>query len=247
MEHRLMSDDKQSDYKTSDLPLGSDDAGENKLWDALAAIETEEPSANLRQGFYQKLEQANRPTLLSKLRDLLGFSGNAGWITATACLIAGIGAGQMLGATDTEAGGTRLAALEQNVSMLNRTLILDRLENESAGKRLQGVMDAAYIAGDDAEITRALLQRATQERVHSVRAAAIDVLGRQLGAPSIGKKIMDSIVEADSPLVQLALIDMVLRNGDQQQLDQLLALAEAGKLYPDLSRHVLTSLKRDVA
>jgi hypothetical protein len=58
---------------------------------------------------------------------------------------------------------------------------------------------------------------------------------------------MESIVEADSPLVQLALIDMVLRNGNQQQIEQLLQLAQAGVLYPDLSRHVLTSLKRDVA
>lgn len=242
-----MSDNTLPDKKTSDLALDSDDAAENNLWSTLGEIEAEEPSGNLRRDFYQKLEQASRPTLLSKLGDFLGFSGNVGWVTAAACLVAGIGAGQMLGAGDSEEGGTRLAALEQNVSMLNRTLILDRLENDSAGKRLQGVLDAAYVAGNDAEITSALLQRATEERVHSVRAAAIDVLGRQLGAPSIGKKIMDSIVEAESPLVQLALIDMVLRNGDQQQLDQLLALAEDGKLYPDLSRHVLTSLKRDVA
>ena len=131
--------------------------------------------------------------------------------------------------------------------MLNRTLILDRLENDSAGKRLQGVLDAAYFAGEDSEITDALLQRATEERVHSVRAAAIDVLGRQLGAPSVGKRIMDSIVDAESPIVQLALIDVVLRNGDQQQLQELLKLAQDGVLYPDLAQHVLTSLKRDVA
>lgn len=243
----MSENNRSNDKRTSDLPLESDDAAENKLWDALSAIETEEPSQNLRQGFYQKLEQASRPTLVSNLRDLLGFSGNAGWITATACLIAGIGAGQMLGATDTETGGTRLAALEQNVSMLNRSLILDRLENDSAGKRLQGVMDAASIAGGDTEVTNALLRRATEERVHSVRAAAIDVLGRQLGAPAIGQKIMDSIQEADSPLVQLALIDLVLRNGNQEQIEQLLQLAQDGVLFPDLSRHVLTSLKRDVA
>lgn len=236
----------KENLSNNNLPLDSNDAAENKLWDVLAAIDVEEPSLNLRQGFYERLERASRPTLLSKLRDLLGFSGNAGWITASACLIAGIGAGQMLGATDTEAGSTRLAALEENVSMLNRTLILDRLANDSPGKRLQGVMDAGYMAGQDAEITDALLQRATQERVHSVRAAAIDVLGRQLGAPSIGKRIMASIQEAKSPLVQLALIDLVLRNGDQQQVDQLLQLAQDGLLYPDLSRHVLSSLQRDV-
>ena len=236
-----------SDKRNSDLPLGSDEAAENRLWDALAEVEHTAPSANLRRGFYEKLELASRPTLMSKLRDVLGFSGNTGWITATACVLVGIGAGQLIGTPNITTGDDRLAALEENVSMLNRTLILDRLENDSAGKRLQGVLDAAYLAGEDTEVMNALLQRATEERVHSVRAAAIDVLGRQLGAPSVGKRIMDSIVDADSPLVQLAMIDLVLRNGTQEQLDELLQLAEDGLLYPDLSRHVLTSLKRDTA
>jgi len=235
-----------SDKKTSDLPLGSEDAAENELWNALGSIEPAEPSATLRQDFYQELERASRPTPMAKLRDLLGFSGNAGWLTATACVLLGIGAGQLLDESGSN-GADRLAVLEQNVSMLNRTLILDRLENDSAGKRLRGVMDAAFVAGDDAEIARALLQRATEDRVHSVRAAAIDALGPQIGTPSIGKTIMASIVQTDSPLVQLALIDLVLRNGSQQQVDQLLKLAEDGLLFPDLSRHVLTSLKRDIA
>ncbi len=235
-----------SDKKLSDLPLGSEHAADNELWNALGQIEMDEPSANLRREFYQKLDQTSQPTPMTKLRDLLGFSGNFGWLTAAVCLLVGIGVGQMLG----ESGGDdtlRLAALEQNVSMLNRTLILDRLENDSASKRLRGVIDAAYFAGDDAEIAGALLRRATEDRVHSVRAAAIDALGPQIGIPSIGRKIMDSIVEADSPLVQLALIDLVLRNGNQKQIDQLLKLAEDELLFPDLSRHVLTSLKRDVA
>jgi hypothetical protein len=236
-----------SDTRKPGLPFSSEEAAENRLWDELGAIESEEPSASMRRDFYAKLEKASRPTLISKLKDMLGFSGNAGWVTAAACLLVGLLTGQMLDVDGDDSSTDRLAALEQNVTMLNRTLILDRLENDSAGKRLQGVLDAAYLADDDAEIANALLQRATRERVHSVRAAAIDALGRQLGAPSIGKHIMDSIVEADSPIVQLALIDMVLRNGNQQQLDELLKLAEDGVLYPDLSRHVLTSLKRDVA
>jgi hypothetical protein len=236
-----------SDKRISELPFSTEYAAENRLWGELSGIESEEPSASLRKDFYAKLERASRPTALTKLREFLGFSGNSGWITATACLLVGVMAGQMFGIDDTGSSSERLAALEQNVTILNRTLILDRLENDRAGKRLQGVLDAAYFVDDDAEIANALLQRATQDKVHSVRAAAIDVVGRQLGAPTIGKRIMDSIAEADSPIVQLALIDLVLRNGDQQQLNELLKLAEDGVLYPDLSRHVLTSLNRDVA
>ena len=73
-------------------------------------------------------------------------------------------------------------------------------------------------------------------------------LDGNLGHRLLVSRIMESIEEADSPLVQLALIDLVLRNGTQQQLDRLyFKLAQDGLLYPDLSRHVLTSLKRDVA
>ncbi len=235
-----------SDKKLPNLPLDSDDAAEKELWTALGKIDAGEPSANLRRGFYRKLEDVNRPTAMTKLRSLLGFSGNTGWLTAAACLLVGLGVGQLFEKTSGDDIG-RLAALEQNVSVLNRTLILDRLDNDSAGKRLRGIIDAAYFAADDAEITRALLQRATEDRVHSVRAAAIDALGPQLGTPSIGRTIMESIQQAESPLVQLALVDLVLRNGNKLQISRLLELAEDGKLYPDLSRHVLTSLKRNTA
>ena len=235
-----------SDKKTTDLPLGSDDDAENELWKLLGNIEAEEPSAHLRQGFYRKLERASRPTPMARLRDLLGFSGNIGWITATACLLVGLGSGQLLGNTG-QGDGDRLAALEQNVALLNRDLILDRLDNDTASKRLRGVLDASQVAGDDAEITRALLLRATEDRVQSVRTAAITALGPQLSTPSVSKEFMELLQQTESPLVQLALVDIVLRNGDEQQVLRLLELAEDGLLNPDIARHVFTSLKREVA
>ena len=84
-----------SEKKVSGLPLESDDVAENELWRALAEIETEQPSARLRQGFYSRLEHAGRRTMLGQLRDALGFSGNAGWLTAAACLLIGVTAGQL--------------------------------------------------------------------------------------------------------------------------------------------------------
>lgn len=234
-----------SDKKPSNLPFSGDDSAENELWNALGEIQTEEPSARLRQRFYSELQRASRPTPVARLRDLLGFSGNAGWLTAAACVLLGLGTGYVLD-QPVAGDGVRLAALEENVSMLNRNLILDRLENDTASKRLRGVIDAAYLVGDDSEIARALLLRATDDRVQSVRTAAIDALGSQLSTPAVGEKLMDLLQQADSPLVQLALVDLVLRNGSQQQIDLLLRLVDDGRLHPDLARHVLTSLDRDV-
>ncbi len=233
-----------SDKKPAGLPFGSEDAAESELWRVLGTLEAGEPSAQLRQGFYRKLEEASRPTLAMKLRDFLGFSGNAGWVTAAASLVAGLVVGQMVSAPELDAGG-RLAALEQNVSMLNRTLILDRLRNEEPGKRLRGVMDAAYLAAEDDDIARTLLNLATSDRVDSIRSAAVESLGSQINTPGIGAELMDTLKSTTSPLVQLALIDLVLRNGSDERTGQLLQLADDGLLHADLSRHVYTSLGRD--
>jgi hypothetical protein len=138
-----------------------------------------------------------------------------------------------------------LAQLQQQVAMLNRNLVLDRLENDSASKRLLGVIEASDLAGRDPEVTRALLERAVDDRVHSVRAAAIDAIGPQLGTPSVADELMASLEKAESPLVQLALADLVLRYGNPKQLEQLLRLSERGELHPDVAQHVKSSVSRN--
>jgi len=233
-----------SNKETKELPFDGETAEESQLWKALGDIPGEEPSPQLRQNFYRNLEKASRVSISTQLRGLLGFSGNMGWLTATACILIGLGAGQLVGSPADD--DTRLVALEENVSMLNRNLILDRLENDTASKRLRGVMDAAALVGDDEEITTALLLRATDDRVRSVRTAAITALGPRMAAPAIGSRLMELLRSTESPLVQLALVDLVLRNGSNQQISELQKLADDGLLHPDIASHVLTSLEGEL-
>ena len=234
------------DKKTPELPLDTDDSHERALWNALGKHEAGEPSAALRREFYRKLEAASRPSVLERLQELLGFRGNAGWLTATACLIIGLGGGAIV-ASGSGTDDERLAVLEENIALLNRNLILDRLENEAPSKRLRGVIDAASVAGNDAEVAHALLVRATQDRVGTVRSAAIDALGPNINAPTVGEQLMPLLQQAQSPIVQLALIDLVLRYGNKTQMDEVLALAKRGKLHPDLERYVITTLEGEIA
>ncbi len=61
----------------------------------------------------------------------------------------------------------------------------------------------------------------------------------------LGDELMRLLESADSPIVQLALTDLVLRNGNQAQLDQLLYLANEERLHPDLIRHVKKALRSE--
>jgi len=233
-----------SENKTSNLPFDSDDATEQKLWAALGSMPQETPPQNMRRNFYRALDGIDTVGFAERLRGWLGMSSNAGWVTAATCVLLGIGVGQVV-QQSTPTGPNRLAVLEQNVALLNRELILDRLEDAAAGKRLRGVVDAGYVVRDDAEIARALLLRATEDRVYSVRSAAIDALGPSLATPAVGNELMKLLDSAESPLVQLALVDLVLRNGSAAQLQQLSRLANGGTLHPDLIRHVEKSLGRE--
>jgi HEAT repeat protein len=160
------------------------------------------------------------------------------------CVLLGVMIGLLLRNSSPPAGA-ELAQLQQQVALLSRNLVLDRLENDSASKRLLGVIEASDLAARDPEVMRALLERAVDDRVHSVRTAAIDALGPRLNTPSVGNELMASLEKAESPLVQLALADMVLRYGSPNQLEQLLRLSEGGKLHPDVAKHVKSSVSRN--
>jgi len=229
------------DKKTTSVPFETGDAAEQRLWTALGDLPRGEPSPDMRRSFYQRLEQANSRRWNQRLRDWLGMRNNAGWITATACVLIGFGAAQLT--NQPQSGGQdRLAALEQNINLLNRELILDRLQDDAAGTRLAGVYDARYVVADDARVAQALLQRAATDRSSSVRSAAIDALGSQLSSDAVGGELMALLENADSPIVQLALVDLVLRNGNAMQLAQLQRMADDKRLHPDLAKHVNKSL-----
>src|SRR5688572_15884605 len=231
-----------SDKRKSGVPFESDDAAEQQLWSELEQLPQEAPSQRLRRRFYEELEHADRR--LHRRRRWLGWITAPTLVAAMGCLLVGVMIGLLL-RNQPAAQQTELAQLQQQVAILNRNLVLDRLDNDSASKRLLGVIEASDLAGRDPEVTRALLERALDDRVHSVRAAAIDAIGPQLGTPSVADELMASLEKAESPLVQLALADLVLRYGNPKQLEQLLRLSERGELHPDVVQHVKSSVSRN--
>ena len=237
-----MSEKPMSDKQKGGVPFESEDAGEQQLWHDLEGLPQEAPSQRLRRRFYDELEHADRRLhRRRRWRNLLGAPALA---AAMGCVFVGVMIGLLLRGTPTPQRA-ELAQLQQQVAILNRNLVLDRLENDSASKRLLGVIEASDLAGHDPEVMRALLERAVDDRVHSVRTAAIDAIGPRVGTPAVGDELMASLAKAESPLVQLALADLVLRYGNPRQLEQLLRLSDLGKLHPDVAQHVKSSVSRN--
>jgi hypothetical protein len=231
-----------SDKRKSGVPFESDDAAQQQLWSELENLPQEAPTQRLRRRFYDELEHADRR--LHRRRRLFGWITAPGLAAAMGCLFVGVLVGLLL-RSPPAANRTELADLQQQVAILNRNLVLDRLENDSASKRLLGVIEASNLAEHDPEVRRALLERAVDDRVHSVRSAAIDAIGPRVGSPAVGDELMASLEKAQSPLVQLALADLVLRYGNPKQVEELLRLSERGLLNADVAQHVKSSVSRN--
>jgi hypothetical protein len=231
-----------SDKRKNGVPFDSEDAGEQQLWRELENLPQDAaPSQRLRRRFYDELEHADRR--MHRRRRWLTLISAPGLAAALGCVVVGVMIGLLL-RSPAAPRHAELAQLQEQVAILNRNLVLDRLENDSPSKRLLGVIEASDLAGRDPEIMRALLERAVDDRVHSVRTAAIDAIGPRVGTPAVGDELMASLEKAESPLVQLALADLVLRYGNPKQLEQLLELSDHGRLHPDVAQHVKSSVSR---
>lgn len=233
-----------SEQRNSGVPFSSDDGEQQKLWEDLQQIPQAEPSPQLRKSFYQELDRIGRTKPIDRWRAWLGLSGTRGFATALGCALLGVFIGILFTTTDS-ADRTELSDLQQQVADLRRDLILDRLSNDSASKRLAAVIDAASVAERDPEIARALLTTAIDDRVYSVRAAAIDAIGPQFNSSTVGNELMSLLEKSESPIVQLALIDLILRHGSAQQLERLEALSEKGALHPELAQYVQSAIRRN--
>ena len=226
----------------NNLPFESTDSSEAALWEALKDLPAGEPSPHLRRRFYDQLHEASVDHWTTRVSRWLGMNSGGGWVTVAACLMVGFGVAQIIDQAPAES--PRLEVLEQNLAHLQRELILDRLQDDSPGTRLRGVVDASRVASADPVVTQALLDRATQDSSSSVRSAAIDALGSPMEAGQVGSEVMQLMENAESPIVQLALVDLVLRHGNTAQIEQLQELAEEERLHPDLVRHVNNALRR---
>jgi len=238
-----MSSNGTPEKESRGVPFVSEDDDEQRLWSDLEHVSQAEPPPRLRRKFYGELDRLGRATPLDRWRGLFGLTGHRGVLTAFGCVLIGVFTGMVFSAMDS-VDRSEIDDLQTQVAQLNRNLIMDRLESVSPSKRLLGVIDAANVAENDAEVARALLTTAVDDRVYSVRAAAIDAIGPQLNRPAVGDELMALLEKADSPLVQLALVDLVLRHGNATQLDQLVKLSERGVLHPDLVQHVKSAVLR---
>ncbi len=179
------------------------------LDERLMSMESPTPSTHLDDQFYATLAMAKAKQPKSTSYGWFPFSP---WIQklafASLTFILGITAGYFLMPRATPQQD-ELATLTQEVSTLKEMMMLSLLEKESATDRLRAVSLSQELDQSSQKVTSALMKTLNNDDNINVRLAALEALKVYGNDSNIRKQLIESISQQDSPLVQIALAEVM--------------------------------------
>lgn len=260
--------EKFVDFLTDELSAGEKQAAQNHLsscpacreeleeltaaWTRLGVLEEVSPSPQLRTRFYDMLESYKHG--LEEGRDPLGqrFSRwfRAVWpknpalqaVFSLGLLLVGLLIGTSLPSNTQDPGDFN--ALRQEVKGLRQTLAVSLMEQASATERLKGINLTAATTSPSTQIIDSLLQTASSDPNINVRLAAVDALYLFRDQPKVREGLVQSLSQQDSPLVQVALIDLFVSMKEKRAVDALKSLIQDQKLFPEVREKAQMGLQQ---
>jgi len=209
-------------------------AQEVALWKELALLPIEQPSpalgVNVRamlSAYREGREEQSR--VASRARSFWSGWSAMDWLrpavvgvmAALVLLFAGYFSGRYAATGRAPQPPEQLAELRTEVTNMRQLVVLSMLEQQSATERLRGVSYSNQDAHLDPQILGALLHTLRYDASVDVRLAALDALSRHGAQPLVRSGLLDALQPQQSPLVQIALIDLLVELHDAQARDQL--------------------------
>jgi predicted anti-sigma-YlaC factor YlaD len=227
------------------------------LWSDLSAMPHLMPSPALRARFYAILEGEQRAVASRAAATEIAPAGrraapSAGlgasfseWLSrwwprrpaiqfavAAACLVLGIFGGNLL--SDRAARDAEITRLQQEVASTRQMVALSLLQQPTASGRLQGVDWTYRVGTGNVEISTALLRTLDEDSSIHVRLAAADALRQYLAAPEVRQGLVATLPRQSSPLVQIAVIDLLVASRDRESAGALQKLVDDELLNQDV-------------
>jgi hypothetical protein len=160
-----------------------------------------------------------------------------------AMIIILVGAGYLfLGKSKSDDHDNQLKALSSQVHELKQTMMLALLENPSASERIRGVSYTSEIKHADKQVIDALLATLNNDPNVNVRLSTLDALSHLTGHPEVREGLIKSIVEQDSPLMQLAIADVMLKLQEKRSVGSFRELLK----QKDLDHGVRDKIKQTI-
>ncbi|MGH2568036.1 MAG: HEAT repeat domain-containing protein [Bacteroidota bacterium] len=196
------------------------------LWNSLGALPEEKPSPAMRERFNAMLsayEQGIRHSEKSSVWVTLnGFIGRflpqqpaLQFAMILVLVVGGFVVGSRSADGLTSAGEeqpdnqTELAELRGEVQAMSRMLAVSLMQQQSASERIKGASWTERLPQPDEQVIGTLIQTLNYDPNVNVRLAAMDALTKYADEPEVRETLVESLAKQTSPLVQLALVEVV--------------------------------------
>jgi hypothetical protein len=124
-----------------------------------------------------------------------------------------------------------------------RTQLVMSLANESsASKRLQALSEATKLDNATEQVIIALFKMLNTDTNINVRLAAVASLSKYVDNPKVREGLVLSIIKQDSPLVQIALADLMVTLKEQTSINSMETLLQ----QPDINAAVKQKLEESI-
>jgi hypothetical protein len=225
-----------------------------ETWTQLGILADEKPGPNLRKNFYTMLESfqnQGEPGRLKKFfnRFKIKSVGRQPGYRRPAFQLA---LGFLLLVTGfvvrsfipfSSAGNREMARLRQQNREFCQQLALAYLNQDSPSQRLKGLTWSSKLENPADETLEALLYTLNHDPNVNVRLSTVDALYLFTGHPLVKQGLLDSLKKQTSPLVQIALIDLVADMRERQAIKSLKELLQKDKLNPAVKERAKASLE----
>ncbi len=203
-----------------------------EVWQRLLSMPDAEPGEAVQTRFHAMLEAYKTGEQHAHQRVGLGELTNR-WLErwwprqpvfqmalALGLLVCGV----FLGSRFNSSAGGELGDLRGEVSDLRRLVATSLLQSQSPSERLRGVSYSNRLEQPDESVLRTLLNTMDYDPNLNVRLAAVDALSAFYDQELIRHGALESLERQSSPLLQIALIDLLVQQEERRSLKLLKAI-----------------------
>lgn len=218
-----------------------------QLWQLMGNLPTPEPGETARVRFHAMLDTYKDTVqtqnegvfdgLLIKLRSLWVPQSAVRLAYSFALLVVGIAAGYWFrtpGTTTVALQQQQIDTLSNQVQDMRQMMMLSLLENPSASERLRAVSYTEEINSVDDKVVEALLTTLNNDDNVNVRLVTLEALAKLADKATVREGLVQSIARQESPLVQSALADVMVKLQEKRSIKPLRQL-----LHDDNLNHLV--------
>ena len=197
-----------------------------QTWDLFEEIERPEPSPDMDARFegmlaaYTHKQQEVRPNVLDWIVEQM----TKNWQVGLAALVMGLFIGWwMLPSQDQQQDIRRLS---DEIQSMKEMMMLTLIEQPKAQERIRAANMAAELPEADEKVVNALITTLNNDENVNVRLASLESLVRYVDQPNVRGALVDALTMQESPLVLIAIADVLVAIQEKSSVETLERLQE---------------------